>query len=138
MATIHLGKEEVGVGIDGRLNSPVRLTLGDLDSSFGIKTADAHKLIAFVEKHPMNVANSDELKIESTRGSLEVQFLDEKTLAIENADDRMLMILDKDCFEELHRLLTLTVPKLQEFIEKNWADSDNTQRDDNLRGLLGY
>lgn len=137
MATIHLGKEEVGVGIDGRSGYPVRLTLGDLGSSFGIKIADAHKLIAFIEKHPTNLARSDELKIESTRGTLEVQFIDEGTLAIENVDDRMLMILDKDCFEELHRLLTLTVPKLQEFIEKNWVDSVNKQRDDNLRGLFG-
>jgi len=138
MAVLNLKKEEVGVGIEGRLNSPVRLRIGDLDSSFGIKTADAHKLIAFIEKHPLDVTSSAELTIESTRGTLEVQFIDEETLAIENIDDRMLMIFDKGCFEELHRLLTLTVPKLQEFIDKNWVDSVNKQRDNNLRGLFGY
>ncbi len=137
MPVIHLKAEEVGVGIDGRLDSPVRLKLGDLDSSFGIKTADAHKLIVFVEKRHANEANCEELTIESTRGTLAIQFIEKEELAIENADDRMLMILDKDCFEELHRLLTLTVPKLQEFIEKNWTDSVNKQRDDNLRGLFG-
>jgi len=136
MPVINLKKEEVGVGIEGRLDSPVRLKLGDLDSSFGIKTADAHKLIAFIGKHPLNVTSSEELTIESTRGTLEVQFIDKESLAIENTDDRMLMILDQGCFEELHRVLTLTVPKLQEFVEKNWVDSVNKQVDDNLRGVF--
>lgn len=136
MAVIHLEKEEVGVGIEGRSGYPVRLTLGDASSSFGIKTADAHKLIAFIEKHPMNVASSEELTIESTRGTLEVQFIEKEELAIENTDDRMLMILYQDTFEELHRLLAITVPKLQEFIEKNWVESAKKQVDDNLRGVF--
>ena len=135
MAVIHIEKEEVGVGIEGRSGYPVRLEFG-LTSSFGIKTKDAYKIIAFVEKHPMNVASSEELTIESTRGTLEVQFIEEEELAIENVDDRMLMIFDKGGFEELHRLLTLTVPKLQEFIDKNWVESTKKQVDDNLRGVF--
>ncbi len=131
MATIHLGKEEVGVGIDGRLNNPVRLTLGDLGSSFGIKTADAHKLIAFLEEHPIVV-----LKIESTRGSLEAQWADPITLAIENMDDSMLMVFTTEGSEELLRLLKLTVPKLQAFIEKNFDTSVKEKTDNNLRGVF--
>jgi len=131
MATIHLDKEELGVGIDGRLNHPVRLTLRDTSSSFGIKTADAHKLIALIKQYSNAL-----LTIESTRGTLEVQFIAEETLAIENMNDRMLMILDQNGFEELHRLLTTTVPKLQEFIEKNWVESAKKQVDDNLRGVF--
>ena len=136
MPVIHLAKEEVGVGIEGRLDSPVRLKLGDLDSSFGIKTTDAHKLIAFIEKRNVNEANSEELTIESTRGTLAIQFIEKEELAIENMDDRMLMVLDKSCFEELHRVLTLTVPKLQEFIEKNFDESIKKKTNDNLRGVF--
>ncbi len=133
---IHIGKEEVGVGIEGRSGYPVRLTLGDTSSSFGIKTADAYKLIAFVAQHPVNVASADELTIESTRGTLEVQLIEKEELAIENIDDRMLMILNKGGFEELHRLLSITVPKLQEFIEKNCDESIKKKTNDNLRGVF--
>ena len=49
----------------------------------------------------------------------------------------MLMIFTQETFEELHRLLTLTVPKLQEFIEKNWDELARKQMDDNLRNVFG-
>jgi hypothetical protein len=51
-------------------------------------------------------------------------------------DDQMLMVFTKDGYEELHRLLKLTVPKLQEFIEKNWHELARKQTDDNLRGVF--
>jgi hypothetical protein len=133
MATITIGKDEVGVGIEGRSEYPVRLELATskLSSCFGIKARDAHNLISFIEKYPTEV-----LTIESTRGTLEVQFVEAETLGIENMDDQMLMVLAKNSFEELHRLLTLTVPKLQEFIEKNWHELARKQTDDNLRGVF--
>ncbi len=131
---VRIEKYKIGVGIEGRSVYPVRLELGlsRLSSSFCIKEKDAHKLIDFLEEHPISA-----LAIESTRGSLEVQFVDKETLVIENMDHSMLMAFPKDIFEELHRLLTLTVPKLQEFIEKNWDALAKKKTDDNLRSMFG-
>ena len=132
MSTVMIEENEIGVGVDGRSEYPVRLTLGNTSSSFGIKTVDAYKLIAFLEEHPISV-----LKIESTRGSLEAQWADKDTLAIENMDDSMLMVFTIESFEELLRLLKLTVPKLQAFIEKNFDALIKKKTNDNLRDAFG-
>ncbi len=129
--TGYVEKDKIGVGIEGRSKYPVRLTFGDLFSSFSIKAQGAHRLIAFLKQY-----STDYLEIESIRGSFVVHFIEKETLAIGAVNDLTVMLLTKEGFEELHRLLTLTVPKLQDFIERNWAELTRKQTDDNLRGVF--
>jgi len=130
MTTIYVEKEEVGVGIDGRSAYPVRLIFGK-NISFGIKAKDAHKLIGVLEEEP-----NDFLTIESTCGLWTIQFVEKETFGIGGVENQTLMLFTEHGFEELYRLLKLTVPKLQEFIEKNWHELARNQTNDNLRGVF--